>query len=780
MRKICFTLFAILSSYFLLAQSIPRNVVILEVATGTWCQYCPGASNAADQLVSEGKAIAVIENHNGDIYANTYSNTRNSYYSVSGYPTGIFNGTTPFEGGGACPSGNVYSSYLPLYNSAIATLSPVNICFSGTNTGNNYTMNVTVTKLAAVSGNDLRLHLFLTESHITQAWQGCMTEVNFVTRLMVPSANGTSFSFAGGDVQNFTLNFTKDPAWNVSHCEVVVFVQDNTSKTVYNGLKCNLNSLPSTQMTFTDFTGTPTSGCAPFSTSFSQTSTGASSFAWTFPSGSPSTSTATNPVVSYTFAGTNNVSLEISNGVCKETHTKAGYVVVAMAPVILSAPQGSSAMCINPGVQAYTISPAQYADSYTWALTPPSAGTLTPSGTSCSVNYSPSFTGAATLKVQASNSCGAGSWSPDLGITISNPPAMPSNPSGPAAVCENTISSDYTIPAIPTATSYLWELSPGNAGILTNLGTSAAINWATGWSGAVTLKAAAITNSCQGPWSNVTTITINPAPVLFSVSGGGTYCGQGGSGVPVGLQSSRSGTDYVLYLSGMPASNPVPGTGSAISFGNQTASGVYTVMGTVASTTCSKLMNGNVYINIDPSPPTTPGDPSGPGHVYTTITPTTDYMTTGGNYATTYSWRLNPAAAGTISGSNTTSLVTWDPNWVGTAKVSVQGVNTCGGGTFSNEFDIIVERAVGIHEKDQARLVSIYPNPAKGNVKVIPFHSMKASLTVTNSIGLTVLTRDGVNLDGEYKLDLSDLTPGLYFMRINENGNAQVLKLILE
>ncbi|MCX6284083.1 MAG: Omp28-related outer membrane protein [Bacteroidetes bacterium] len=780
MRKFIITLLALLTSYFVYSQSIPRNVVVLEIGTGTWCQFCPGAANGADQLVTEGKSIAVIENHNGDTYANTYSNSRNSYYAISGYPTGFFNGTSSYVGGAQCPSGNVYSTYLSLYNSAIATPSPVNICFTGTNAGNNYTMNVIVTKLAQVTGADLRLHLFLTESHISQSWQGCMTEVNFVTRLMVPGVNGTPFSFAGGDVQNFTLNFTKDPTWNATHCEVVVFVQDNSSKTIYNGLKCSLNSLPSTLMTFTDFSGAPSSGCAPFSSSFSQTSTGANSFAWNFPSGTPSTSSLANPVISYTSPGTNDVSLVISNGACKETHTKAGYIVVAMAPVVQSPPQGNSAMCINPGIRTYTISPAQYADSYTWELTPSTAGTLTPSGTSCSVNYSPSFTGTATLRVQASNTCGPGNWSPDLTITISNPPALPSSPSGPAAVCENTNSSDYTIPAVPNATAYTWELSPGNAGILTNLGTSAFINWATGWSGTVTLRVAAITGSCQGPWSNSYTITVNPSPALFSVTGGGTYCGQGGSGMPVGLQSSLSGTDYTLYLSGSPVSNSVAGTGSAITFGNQTASGMYTVMGTLVSTNCSKFMNGNVYINTDPSPPTAPGDPVGQSHVYTSVTPTTDYMTTGGNYATTYAWLLTPADAGTISGSNTTSLVTWNHNWVGTAQLSVQGVNTCGGGTFSNVTNIIVETAVGIMEKGQARLVSIYPNPAKGDVKIIPFHAMKAGLKVSNSIGLTVLDLEGVSLDGEYKLDLTGLNPGLYFISINDNGNTQVLKLILE
>ena len=54
------------------AQNVQRSFVVLEIGTGTWCVYCPGAAGGADQLVDEGKSVAVIENHNGDSYANTY------------------------------------------------------------------------------------------------------------------------------------------------------------------------------------------------------------------------------------------------------------------------------------------------------------------------------------------------------------------------------------------------------------------------------------------------------------------------------------------------------------------------------------------------------------------------------------------------------------------------------------------------------------------------------------------------------------------------------------
>jgi len=75
--------------------SVPRNKVIIEIGTGTWCQFCPGAAMGADDLVNNGHAVAVVENHNGDTFTNTYSNARNTYYGITGYPTAFFDGLIP-------------------------------------------------------------------------------------------------------------------------------------------------------------------------------------------------------------------------------------------------------------------------------------------------------------------------------------------------------------------------------------------------------------------------------------------------------------------------------------------------------------------------------------------------------------------------------------------------------------------------------------------------------------------------------------------------------------
>ncbi len=119
--------------------------------------------------------------------------------------------------------------------------------------------------------------------------------------------------------------------------------------------------------------------------------------------------------------------------------------------------------------------------------------------------------------------------------------------------------------------------------------------------GVYTVVATNTTTSCiQNMIGNVT-VSINPLPTAYNVTGGGSYC-SGGTGVAVGLSNSQNGVNYQLYLGGVSIGASVAGTGSAISFGNQTNAGVYTVVATNATTSCIQNMTGNVTVSINPLP----------------------------------------------------------------------------------------------------------------------------------------------------------------------------------
>ncbi len=119
--------------------------------------------------------------------------------------------------------------------------------------------------------------------------------------------------------------------------------------------------------------------------------------------------------------------------------------------------------------------------------------------------------------------------------------------------------------------------------------------------GVYTVVASDSTTGCASTMNSNVTVTINPVPTTFNVTGGGAYC-TGGSGVPVGLDGSQSNVNYQLQLNNVATGLPVAGTGSALSFGSETAAGAYTVVATDAGTGCASSMAGSASVTINPLP----------------------------------------------------------------------------------------------------------------------------------------------------------------------------------
>jgi len=81
-----------------------------------------------------------------------------------------------------------------------------------------------------------------------------------------------------------------------------------------------------------DFSGTPTSGCAPLTVSFTDASTGdVTSYNWTFGDGGSSTSQ--NPAHQYTAAGDYTVTLTVTGACGSDAETKTNYIHVEGPPV---------------------------------------------------------------------------------------------------------------------------------------------------------------------------------------------------------------------------------------------------------------------------------------------------------------------------------------------------------------------------------------------------------------------------------------------------------------
>jgi hypothetical protein len=97
--------------------------------------------------------------------------------------------------------------------------------------------------------------------------------------------------------------------------------------------------------------------------------------------------------------------------------------------------------------------------------------------------------------------------------------------------------------------------------------------------------------------SNPSSVTIATFPIAYTLTGDGAYC-NGGTGANVGLANSQTGVEYQLQIGGSNTGSVVAGTGSAISFGNQTAVGTYTAVATSTGSSCSTNMTGSLPVTI--------------------------------------------------------------------------------------------------------------------------------------------------------------------------------------
>lgn len=217
-----------------------RHDVILEVATGTWCQYCPGAALGADELFASGASVGVVEHHNGDAYTTPVSDGRNTYYNVNGFPTAWFDGANALEGGSHTVS--LYPSYEARYNTAMAVPTPFGLTASWVQNGASIDVTVNVDQVGAYSAGNLRIQAALTESNILVNWQG-LTQCDFVNRAMYPDHNGTSISTTqGGPTVSNTFNMAIDPSWVQQEMQLVVWVENSVTKEIFNGKMLTLST----------------------------------------------------------------------------------------------------------------------------------------------------------------------------------------------------------------------------------------------------------------------------------------------------------------------------------------------------------------------------------------------------------------------------------------------------------------------------------------------------------------------------------------------------------
>lgn len=491
-----FLLLACLSLFLFntVQAQVERDMVILEIGTATWCQYCPGAAMGAEDLIANGCDVGVVEYHSGDDYDNASSATRRSYYGMSGIPDSYFDGIVNVGGGSHTAS--MYPSYLPKYELRKAIPSSFNLSINGNHTGSTYNIVVTVQKVAACSASTIQLHLALTESDIQVSWQG-LSELNFVERLMAPDASGTTITMPGSTgTEVINLSFEMDDSWVTENCELVAFLQDASSKEIFQGSKVAIPDLLPSQI-IADFTADKTEICKNDTVYFTDQSTNSpTSWTWSFQGGTPSTSSEQNPMVIYKSSGAKNVSLTAASDLSSDNISKNSYINVGTNPSTAGTPSGPADLCQGEVGIIYTTSGASNADYYSWVITPDTAATYTTSEKTATLDVNPLFVGEFTMSVAGVNNCGEGISSYDKHINVNPLPLKPDMPVGPDTVDVYYVTtSSYSITESLYSDSSTCVLNPEIAGTLNVSSTNCSIDWNTNYTGSVSLKVCGV-NDC--------------------------------------------------------------------------------------------------------------------------------------------------------------------------------------------------------------------------------------------------------------------------------------------
>ena len=312
-----------------LLNAVPRKYCAVEAAVSVGCGPCKGAVLGGGDLVTNGHPVAVV-NYFYSPYDNSYSSARRSYYVISGTPTVLFDGLNRYVGGG---STSLYTNYLPRVNARLAIPAHYTISACGSAVGNQYAVNVTVTKAEADTNSMVVLHASVTESNVYgQAW-GSYMYLPYINRLMVPSASGTSVSLATGQQTVIPLSFTLNTAYAPHNCEIVLWLQNVRTKEILQCDKYPFDYL------FKDFAASPTEGTAPLTVQFQNyAQTYGLAAHWDFENDGVYDYTGNNPQHLYTEPGVYSVKYKVTFGADADSLLKTDYITV-LPPVVPLAPQ---------------------------------------------------------------------------------------------------------------------------------------------------------------------------------------------------------------------------------------------------------------------------------------------------------------------------------------------------------------------------------------------------------------------------------------------------------
>ena len=575
------------------------------------------------------------------------------------------------------------------------------------------------------------------------------------------------------------------------------------------------------------FTYSPSIVCPGSNVSFTNTTTNATTYSWTFSGGTPSTSTSQNPTVLWATSGTKTITLVATNASGSNTSIQTITINASPAASTISA-SGATTFCSGGSVTlsgnaggtwstAATTSSISVSQAGSYSVTNTnSCGSTTSNTIVVTVNSAPtastiSASGATTFcsggSVTLSGNIG-GTWS--TGVTTSS---ISVNQTGTYSVtntnsCGSATSNNIVVTVNPLPTASTISSSGATtfcAGGSVTLSGNIGGTWSTG----VTTSSISVnqtgtysvtnTNSCGSATSNNIVVNVNPLPTssTISASGATTFC----SGGSVTLSGNVGGT----WSTGV--------TTSSISV-NQ--SGTYSVTNT---NSCGSTTSNNIVVNVNPLPTSSTISASGAttfcaggsvtlsgnvGGTWSTGATTPSILV---NQSGTYSLTNTNSCGSTTSNSIVVSIVSVDTSvTLGNASILANATNasyqwllcngiysvlpsetsqtftptqlaafyavavTQNGCTDTSACYPIILTSIKLNNQNPNSDFSIFPNPA--NLSLSIHGILNQTIFIQNILGETIFTK--VNCDTAEIIDVSAFAKGVYFVKVD----SKILKFI--
>jgi PKD repeat protein len=284
-----------------------------------------------------------------------------------------------------------------------------------------------------------------------------------------------------------------------------------------------------------NFSVNNTQACAGSSFQFSDQSSGnPTSRTWTFQGGSPATSTAANPTVTFNSPGPHDVTLTVSNANGIDTEQRLDYITVTSAPNLNTAVSQPNCWNSNDGSVNLSVNGGTAPFSYSWSNGSSSQDISDLSGGSYSVTVSDASSCTATTSVTVVS---------PANLNVNNTSSTPAtcNPDGTASISPSGGTPPYT---------YLWS----------NNQTSSTVS---GLSGGTYTVVVTDSNGCQ----KTKTITVeSTGGVATSAGAVSNVTCNGGSDGSATVSASGGQGPYTYSWNGMGGQTTATATG--LSAGN--------------------------------------------------------------------------------------------------------------------------------------------------------------------------------------------------------------------